>query len=179
MLIAGPALSQTVIPRPGPAIVGFTFVYSTGATNSVNIDVTALSSTRQAIPYARFDFWLSNNPTGGTLTATAAAGAATAALTIAGSSGFVLGLTTAGIGTTQTMQLIGDFDGTTRINVLDSGKTLWFPVAYAPDTRVRAVGTKLTAANYAMIWTERFNPFEQLAAVFLPGKRTLLDRGNL
>ena len=178
LLVAMPVVSQTVVPRPVPPIAGFTFAYATGATNQVKITITALSATRAAIPYAAFDFWLSDNPTGGTVTTTAANASGTgAALTIIGGVGQYVGTTTVPISTAGTItSFLTGGTGTVVLGVLDSGKTLWYPVAFSRQTGARAVGTKLTAANYAWMWTERHDLFGALAEVFIPRSK---ERGIL
>lgn len=170
ILFTIPLVAQTTVffnnPSAPPTVGGFTFNVTTGSTSQTVLSVTPVNARGAALPYTRFAFWLSDKPTGGTPTTYSCI--TCASVTIIGSTGMFLDLTTTtGVGVQLPLDIQAGDSGTVRIGVLDSAKTNWYPVAQAYNG-LRAVGPKITTANYAFIdeFMDRFRllAFNPLAA---------------
>jgi hypothetical protein len=162
-VITGTAfLAQTVRLTPERQVEQFSFAYSTNGTNSTKIVVTALDLRGNAIPYAKFDFWLADTAGGGVTTV---APVGTDGIVILGSVGSIAsGLTTTTVGLQFPLSVIASGAGTVNFGVTNAAKTRWFPVA-RPNNRVsaRSTGTQLATANYGFILLSNF--FRDLSAI--------------
>lgn len=140
----------------------FSFAYTTDATtNGVDITVTAKDGYDAVVPYAIFDFQLSDTATGLGLTVTTASGSAGTLSTTGNASGTcdlssIAGFTAVSnangscLGTLTTKKAFhvqANSAGQWVLQLIDSAKTLFYPVAITPTAGIW-VGTRLTAANY-------------------------------
>jgi len=152
---AGYVYAQTVRVPTDRRIASFTFAAAAGATNQSVITVTCLDVNGNAIPFADFEFWLSNSADGGPIATTSPVGTDT--INIVGSIGVILnGLTTTQMGFAFPLSIRANVAGQAKVGVLNAAKTLFRPVARpVGNNSSRAVGTALTTGNYGfIIWGE-------------------------
>lgn len=164
--VAAPMPQTTVRPVKMVPIDAFKFTYATGATNQVKITVQALSANLVPVSGANFEFWISETSDGAgpSRTAGGATAGQQAQLQILGSVGGFRLATTQAVGVENVLTVWANSSGNVQFGLFDANKGLNYPTAHAVSTRVRAVGPRLTAANYAMLpflptEIERFLPF--------------------
>lgn len=138
-----PTLAQTVMPRPLPAVAGFTCLSAAGAANTTTLTITALDANRQPVPFAAFNLWFSDQPTGRTITATTSSGA----LTMASAQEVNL-VAVAAKNSLSAVEVLTGAAGTAVFSLIDTAKTAFYPVVYAKSTRILVVCTRLTTASY-------------------------------
>lgn len=155
-LFAAPLMAQTVTVRTRPEIKQFLFAAANGdATNQTYVTVTAKDANGNPIPFAHFLFYWSDSAAGVGITATASSG--TSGLLIGTGAGSATGslindvtAATPNVATSRVpMHVATSSAGTVVIGVIDSAKTLFYPVAMRLDCNCApSVGTKLATANY-------------------------------
>lgn len=147
VILPSVGFAQTTRVQKSPDIRSVNFSYTVGAqTNQTYITVKPLDNFGNAIPYAVLDFYFSDSPAGGGITATASSGTAG---TITGTLLQITAATPTVATSRVSMRVETGFDGTVQIGVLDSAKTGFYPCVVVAQGIVRPIcGAQLVTANY-------------------------------
>lgn len=142
----------------------FTIANAQGAaTNETNITYTAKDARGNPVPYAVFDVWVSDQASGEGLSVTAMSGSSGTLTTATGvgisgacdvspatpaqqAYGTCLS-TVATAGGKKAFHVMANSVGRWVWQIVDSAKTLYYPVAVSPNTKP-IVGTRLATASY-------------------------------
>lgn len=147
-MVAMGAFAQTYVNPAAtrPVINQVSFTYATGGqVNQTYITIKALSGANQAaVPMTPILVYMSDSASGAGVTATASSG------TVGIGTG-IIAFVTAATPTVATSRIpvmgITDSVGTLRVEIVDTAKTRYYPVAILPDGR-RFVGPRLATASY-------------------------------
>jgi len=174
------ALSQTRPIQTPVAVRQVTFSYAAGAANITVISITAKDSTGNAIPNVPFEFWLSDSLSGQGITATSAS----TGIQVLGGTIINTALTTSTSLSSRIMvQLTSDNAGLARVQITDTGKTLFVPTVRLIGSSRVVTGTRLTTGNYGfIIWSQLISNLREILlpsrdAIFR-GSPLMVGRGN-
>lgn len=141
--LAGTALTSTAaeLNALDGAATTFTFEADAAAANVCEVTVTAKDAAGATVAAPlNFDLWLSDAATGAGLTGTAASGT----VTVKSASGAVIGTYEA----KKALRVQSQATGVFILEITDTAKTTFYPVAQVPATGKLSIGTILATGDY-------------------------------